>query len=123
MEVHFDGKRRVDKKTGLSKEVVSVAVSGPGLAKEKFLGDIQLDSGTGKKIAQAVFDKLLLWRIDKLVVALSYDTCSVNTGKHMGKPMFIYIYVMRCSVPMNCDFPAKFVCFKYYIYFFPVTLL
>ena len=69
-----------------------VNVPGPGMGKEKFLGEVGLDFGTGAKVAEAVVEKLSLWNIKDNVVALSYDTCAVNTGRHGGKYLVIITY-------------------------------
>ena len=39
LQVHFDGKCRDDVTTDAKKECISIAVSGPGMAKEKFFGE------------------------------------------------------------------------------------
>ena len=82
LEVHFDGKQR-EQSDGSKKECVSV--SGPGMKKEKFLGDVAVDKGSGKNIAEAVFELLVKWNCDGFVIAMSFDTCSVNTGIHTGR--------------------------------------
>ena len=62
-----------------------MCVTGYGMEKEKVLGDIPVTLGTGKKIAETIFDTLKLWGISSNVVGLSFDTTSSNTGCHMGK--------------------------------------
>ena len=62
-----------------------MAVTGPGLKKEKFIGSTMAEDGTGKEVAKAVISVTSPWNIFQRVVALSYDTCSVNTGTHLGK--------------------------------------
>ena len=56
LELHFDGKRRVDQESGKNREFVAITVKGPGMAKEKFLSDVMLEEGSGRKVAEAVFD-------------------------------------------------------------------
>ena len=67
------------------KEHIYVVVTGQGIDKEKFLGSKVIDNGTGRKVAEAMVDILGKWHIIHKVVAFSYDTCSVNTGKNLGK--------------------------------------
>ena len=81
--LHFDGKRRKDLKTGEMKECVSVTVTGPGL--EKFLGDKSVEEGTGVLVGEAVISLLKEWMLAEKIKFLSYDTCSVNTGRDWGK--------------------------------------
>jgi hypothetical protein len=84
---HFDGKKRLDVTTGTKKEYISVAVSGPGMEKEKFLLDCAVEEGTGLNVAEVVRDALVAWGILNRIKALSFDTTSVNTGLHLGKFM------------------------------------
>ena len=84
LQLHFDGKKREDVTTGEKKEYVSIAVSGPGMEKEKFLMDLAVENGTGREVAEAVYKALVAWKIVFRIVALSFDTCSVNTGVHEG---------------------------------------
>ena len=67
------------------KECVSVCVTGPGLDKEKFLGDKMVEQGTGVEVRKAVESLIDEWGIRERIIALSYDTCSVNTGRDSGK--------------------------------------
>ena len=82
--MHFDGKKRLDPVTGEMKEYVSICVTGPGMEKEKFLMDLAVENGTGREVAEAVYRALVAWKIIFRIVALSFDTCSVNTGVHEG---------------------------------------
>ena len=50
-------------KTGAKKERVSVAVSGPGLEEEKFLGDKSFDMGTGANVGEVVRKILEAWKV------------------------------------------------------------
>ena len=44
-----------------------------------------LENGCGKTVADGVYDIVQSWHITTRIVALSYDTCSVNTGKNSGE--------------------------------------
>ena len=46
-----------------------------------------IDDGRRKKNAEAVFDKLVEWSLVGRIIALSYDTCSVNTGQNIGRKL------------------------------------
>ena len=56
--------------------------------KEKFLADVAIDSESGRKVPDAVFDELASWDVVNKVVAMSFDTCAVNTGVHTGRLFF-----------------------------------
>ena len=70
-----------------------MATTGPGLKKEKFLGSRILQDGSGKSVADGVFEIINSWRIKTRVVALSYDTCSVNTGRNAGQLFILFFYL------------------------------
>lgn len=71
--------------TGEKKECVSVAANGPGMEKEKFLGDKMVTEGTGMQVSVAVEDLVVEWGIVDRIVGINYDTCSVNTGPDSGE--------------------------------------
>ena len=83
LQVHFDGKKRKNLDTGEMQECGSTAVTGPGLDKEKFLSDV-FCNGTGLGVAKAVHWTVDDWKIVALIVALCFDTTSVNTGRDNG---------------------------------------
>ena len=85
LQVHFDGKRRDNPATRKKRECMSVAVPGPGMDKEKFLGDKATEEGTGVSVGAIVAEFLRAWGLDPKQIAITYDTCSVNTGKEWGK--------------------------------------
>ena len=70
--------------SGEKKEYVAIAVSGPGMEKEFFLQDVMVESGTGTQVSGAVVQALIEWAILLRIIALAYDTCSVNTGVTNG---------------------------------------
>ena len=84
LQVFFDGKNRFDVTTGTMKEFISIAVSGPGMDKEMFLQDVPVESGTGVNVSEAVMEAIMAWAIAFRIIALTFDTCSVNTGKNQG---------------------------------------
>ena len=55
------------------------------MPKEKFLADFKLTKGTGLLLADAIYHALNdIWGIAAKVVALGFDTTSVNSGKNDG---------------------------------------
>ena len=85
MQIFFDGKQRKDAATGVTGECVSVAVKGPTMEKEKLLGDEVLERGTGAQVGAAVKALIDEWQLAAKIIGISYDTCSVNTGRDQGK--------------------------------------
>ena len=59
-QIHLDGKKRKNPSTGGQYEYISIAVSGGGLTNEKFLGDVELEVGTGEATALAVYNTIIL---------------------------------------------------------------
>ena len=84
LQLFFDGKQRKDAATGIKSECVSVAVKGPTMAKEKFLGDESMERGTGTQVGATVKALIDEWNLAPNIMAINYDTCSVNTGKDAG---------------------------------------
>ena len=64
--------------------VVSVSATGPGIEKDKFLGDTKVDEGTGIQVGTAVSLLVLAWKLGKCGDGLSYYTCTVNTSRDRG---------------------------------------
>ena len=85
LQVCFDGKTRPDETTGGKKEFVSVAVSGPGMEKEKFLGERMVDKGTGFNVGEVAVFFLRAWNLVDSSIAINHDTCTVNIGRELGK--------------------------------------
>ena len=88
LQLFFDGKQREDVTTGIKKEGIAVAVCGPGMEKEKFLGNKSVDKGTGLACGGAVIDIVIDWKLRGSIKALSYDTCPINTGLDNGEGTF-----------------------------------
>ena len=55
------------------------------MAKEKFLGDETMERGTGVQVGATVKALIDEWKLASRIVAINYDTCSVNTGRDLGK--------------------------------------
>ena len=55
------------------------------MEKEKFLGDEAMEKGTGVQVGNVVESFIEAWKLALKIIALNYDTCSVNTGKDLGK--------------------------------------
>ena len=86
LQLFFDGKQREDVTTGIKREGISVAVGGPGMEKEKFLGNKSVaEKGTGLACGGVVVDILIDWKLRRQTKALNYDTCPINTGSDNGK--------------------------------------
>ena len=81
VQIHYNGKQRDNLSTGDKKEWVSVSATGPGIEKDKFLGDTKVDEGTGIQVGTAVSLLVLAWKLGKCGDGLSYYTCTVNTSR------------------------------------------
>ena len=53
--------------------------------KEKFLGDETMEKGTGIQVGSTVKALIDEWKLAPSIVAINYDTCSVNTGRDVGR--------------------------------------
>ena len=56
--------------------------------KEKLLGDDSLEKGTGTQVGAAVKAMINEWDLASKIIAINFDTCSVNTGRDLGKLSF-----------------------------------
>ena len=54
------------------------------MEKDKFLGDTEVEEGTGIQVGTAVSMLVLAWKLGRRGVGLSYDTCTVNTSRDRG---------------------------------------
>lgn len=82
MVVHFDGKMLQNLLGREKVDRIAVLVSYNGTY--KFLGAPKVDIANGKSIADAVYQTLVAWKLEKHVKGKSFDTTSVNTGKENG---------------------------------------
>ena len=98
LQLFFDGKQREDLSTGTKKEGIAVAVGGPGMEKEKFLGNKSVEKGTGAACGCAVTDVVVDWKLAPRIKAMSYDTCPINTGPGTGA---IYMMLSQCHCSMQ----------------------
>ena len=67
------------------------------MEKEKFLGDKEVEAGTGVAVARVVLDFLAAWgltpkTIGPNAIAFSIDTCTVNMGRDSGEKDCIGLY-------------------------------
>ena len=85
LQLFFDGKQREDPATGIKKEGIAVSVRGPGMEKEKFLGNKTVEKGTGRACGGVVVEIVIDWKLLQQIKAISYDTCPINTGGDNGK--------------------------------------
>ena len=83
IEMHLDGKIR--ESWGEKSDYVAVCVTGKGMKKEKFLGDVPIGKGTGRNMATAAVDLLRQWGIADRVVAICFDTTGSMTGPDIGE--------------------------------------
>lgn len=98
--VHWDGKILLDLFGRSKADRIAVLVSYNGSF--KFLGAPKIESGTGKNIAQVVFDVLVEWGISERVVACSFDTTSSNTGPNIGACVLLEELLGRKLIYLAC---------------------
>ena len=82
LTAHDDGKIR--QQWGVKSDFLALCVTGPGMEKEKLLGDIPLPKGTGKNMADATFQLFLAWKVENNIVAFGFDTTLSMTGPDKG---------------------------------------
>lgn len=75
--IHFDGKIMKDLTAG---KIVWIAVLASYNGTSKFLGAPKIHPSTGANLAEAVYQRLIHWKIADKVKALSFDTTNSNTG-------------------------------------------
>lgn len=101
--VHWDGKMLADFQGGGKKvDRLPVIVTYDG--NEQLLGVPKIPSGKGKgkRIAEAVYDLLLEWKIAERVQAISFDTTSTNTGQFQGASVLLEQILERDLFYLPC---------------------
>src|SRR5678815_928754 len=87
LQIHWDGKLMEDITGHENIERLPVLISGLGV--DKLLGVPKLTRGTGKNIADAIYQLVLQWDISKQVECMSFDTTPANTGNKNGACMLL----------------------------------
>ena len=81
---HMDGKMLMDN-LGLTNERLAILVFGPPHHTEgKILSIPSIEDGTGRIIANAVYESWLEWGVANNVRAIVFDTTACNTKVHKG---------------------------------------
>lgn len=100
MIVYWDGKILADLFGRAKSDRIAILVSYNGTF--KFLAAPKIESGTGRNIAQAVYDVLIEWGISERVVACSFDTTSSNTGPFSGACVLLEELLGRKLIHLGC---------------------
>ena len=82
LQVCIDGKIR--KQWGQKIDFLAVCVTGKGMEKEKFLGDVPVPTGSGENMANATYRLLLDWAIVDATKVFGFDTTTSMTGGKQG---------------------------------------
>ena len=84
--------------------------------KEKLLGDLPISHGTGKQIAENIFQLLQDWNIGKKIIRLSFDATSANAGCENGANVYLEMFleipffgslVSSCTMQARPNFKSK----------------
>lgn len=97
--VHFDGKQLVSNRR--KREMMAVVVTGNN-ATEQVLSCKFLRNGTGKAIAEHVFEELKQWGLDDFIRGKGYDTTNVNTGERNGAAIHLEKLLGRKLLDLPC---------------------
>lgn len=98
--MHWDGKM-LPAITGHSQvERLPVMISAVEI--EKLLGVPKCKDGTGKAIADAVYDQLVEWELLTKIQAMCFDTTATNTGSRKGACRIIQQKIGRDLLPLAC---------------------
>lgn len=77
--LHWDGKILPDLVGRDNVDRIAVVLTGQSVS--QLLGVPKLPSGTGKAIADIIYQQIQKWDVTESVKAFAFDTTSVNTGK------------------------------------------
>lgn len=78
LTLHWDGKMLPSLGSNDTKERLAIVVT--GVRTKQMLAAPELPNGSGKAIAEAVFNVVKQWNISNNVKAVAFDTTSANTG-------------------------------------------
>ena len=98
--IHWEGKKMFDLKGNFKRERLSIVAT--GCNKSQFLNAPMLDSGTGEATANAVYNALKAWKLDKVVQAMCFDTTSSNTGNISGACIKLEQLLRRDLLHLAC---------------------
>lgn len=80
--LHWDGKLLPDTKGREKVDRLALVVTGENC--QKMLEIPKVENGTGEKMAESIHEFLHLWKMEKLVEIVCFDTTASNTGIHRG---------------------------------------
>lgn len=98
--VHFDSKQLVFNRK--KKEKLAIVITGSDKM-EQIISSTFLESGTGKAVADAVFNSLRCWGLHENISAKCYDTTNVNSGERNGAAVLLERMLGRKLL----DFPCR----------------
>ena len=102
--VHFDSKLlpSIDNK-GAGGNVDRLPVVVPGQDVEELLGVPKFDQSSGLKIAESVVECVKEWHLEDNIVAMCFDTTSVNTGPVRGACQYILQFLEKDLLYFPCQ--------------------
>jgi hypothetical protein len=103
MVIHWDGKLMddtTDKDNNKKVDRLAVVATGQGIS--KILGIPKLSNGTGEAQASGVFNLLTKWNLADVIIGMSFDTTSSNTGIHRGAAILLEQQIGRKLLFLAC---------------------
>jgi hypothetical protein len=82
LTIHWDGKLLTELTGSEKVDRLAILVSGGGV--QQLLAVPKLENGTGKAIAEAIYESINDWGIKEQVCGMCFDTTAVNTGDKSG---------------------------------------
>ena len=102
--VHWDGKMMSDFTGDDTTHVdrLPVLISSVVDGSIKLLGVPKLTSGSGQAAANAVYEQLVSWKCDSVIIGMCFDTTASNTGRVQGACTLLEAAVGRHLLWMSC---------------------
>lgn len=102
--VHWDGKLMSDLTGDDTNQVdrLPILISSLVDGSIKLLGVPKLTSGSGQTAADAVYELLVSWKCENLIIGMCFDTTASNTGKHKGACTLLEVAVGHNLLWLAC---------------------
>ncbi|XP_062551588.1 uncharacterized protein LOC134216805 [Armigeres subalbatus] len=96
--VHFDSKKLKFNRKQTEKIAVVTGMDGF----DQIINSVFLQCGTGKAVAEAVFETLQCWNLDGVIIGKCYDTTNVNSGEKNGAAVILERMLGRKLLDLPC---------------------
>lgn len=100
LTLHWDGKLMAELTGDDKVDRLPIIVSGSGV--EQLLSVPKLPAGTGKAMAEAIYEAVTDWKLENWIRSICFDTTSSNTGRKNGACVLIELMLGKNLLHLAC---------------------